>query len=282
MRSVLAAGRILQQFLSRLSPRRRRRAAMLSTPFPTSWRQVLSNSCAHYRRLPTALRNRFEDQVRLFVAERQITGVDVDVTDELRVLVAASAATLSVGWEDYDWSEVREVLLYPDSFGRDFAHGPDGDRAGVADPWGTVILSAPALIGSFEIPDDGYHLGIHEFAHLLDMDATRFDGNPSWLPEGRLREWELLRSEEMERMINGESVLDGYGALDPVEFLAVAMESFFERPVALRENHGRLYEMLASYLGQDPAAWEGNPSSVAMSASRGLPDTQHASKDTQE
>ena len=217
-------------------------------------------SSAHYRRRSFELRSRFEEQVGLFLAERRITGVNVEATDELRVLVAASAVTISVGWQDYDWSEVREVLLYRDSFGRDFAHGPDADSAGVAHPWGIVILSVPSLRDSFEIPDDGYHVGIHEFAHLLDVEATRFDGIPSWLSDRGIREWEQLRDREMERLQNGDSVLDEYGAFDRVEFLAVAMEGFFERPVALRENHRRLYEMLASYLHQDPAAWEDNPS----------------------
>lgn len=60
----------------------------------------------------------------------------------------------------------------------------------------------------------------------------------------------------MERLQNGDSVLDEYGAFDRVEFLAVAMESFFERPVALREKHRLLYELLASYLSQDPATWD--------------------------
>ena len=251
--SIVAAAR----FLSRLPfGRRRRRAAMASTPFPAGWRQILQASCAHYRRLPSELQRRFEGQVQLFVKGRRITGVDVEVTDELQVRVAASAVTLSVVGEYYDWAEVSEVLLYPDSFGRDFAHGPEGDHAGIADPWGTLILSVPAVVASFERAGDGYHVGIHEFAHLLDVEATRFDGIPSWLNDQGIREWERLRDEEMERLRSGDSVLDSYGAYDRVEFLAVAMEGFFERPVELRQNHRQLYQMLAGYLHQDPAAWQ--------------------------
>ena len=257
MRQALRGlGESVQRLLGRLISQRRRSAKLSSPPFPASWRDVLVTSCAHYRRLPPEFRRRFEEQVRSFVADRRITGVKVEVTDELRVLAAASAVTISVGWPDYDWSEAREVLLYPESFGRDFAHSPEADHAGVADPWGIVILSVPALRGSFERPDDGYHVGIHEFAHLLDVEATRFDGIPSWLSDRGIREWEQLRDEEMKRLQSGDSVLDEYGAFDRVEFLAVAMESFFERPVALREKHRELYEMLRSYLRQDPAAWQ--------------------------
>jgi Mlc titration factor MtfA (ptsG expression regulator) len=51
-------------------------------------------------------------------------------------------------------------------------------------------------------------------------------------------------------------VLDPYGADDPVEFLAVAVEAFFEAPLALRQRHRELYAILADYFAQDPAAWD--------------------------
>jgi Mlc titration factor MtfA (ptsG expression regulator) len=51
-------------------------------------------------------------------------------------------------------------------------------------------------------------------------------------------------------------VLDDYGAHDPVEFLAVAVEGFFEMPLAVRKRHRELYALLVLYFGQDPAAWD--------------------------
>ena len=67
------------------------------------------------------------------MAEKRVTGVDLDVTDELRLLVAASAVTLSVGWPDYEWDQLSEVLLYPDDFDRDYASGA-ADLTGQAHP----------------------------------------------------------------------------------------------------------------------------------------------------
>jgi len=78
------------------------------------------------------------------------------------------AVTLSVGWPEYEWDHLTEVLLYPDDFDRDYRFGGD-ERAGETHPWGTVILSVPALLESFEVPDDAFHVGLHEFAHLLDV-----------------------------------------------------------------------------------------------------------------
>jgi Mlc titration factor MtfA (ptsG expression regulator) len=238
-----------------LTSRRRRRQRVLSEPFPPPWRTVLDDWCDHYRRLPGPWRVRFEDDVRVFVAEKRITGVEAEVTDELRVLVAASAVTLSLGWPDYEWDQLTEVLLYPQDFDRDWTFGSK-EVSGQAHGWGTVILSVPTLRESFRDPHDGYHVGFHEFAHLLDMEQSLFDGIPVGLSAARAHEWVELARVEMDRLLRGRTVIDDYGAHDPVEFLAVAVEAFFESALALRARHREVYALLREYFGQDPAAWD--------------------------
>lgn len=239
----------------RSAARWRARRAALAAPFPEAWRTLLRRWCDHYNRLPDDLRARFEDDVRIFLAEKTVTGVGVEVAEEHRLLVAASAATLSLGWPAYDWEQLNEVLLYPDDFDRDYEFGAD-DMSGQAHPWGTVILSVPALCQSFRDPDDAYHVGFHEFAHLLDLEQTHFDGIPLGFGDDAARRWVEVREHEIPQMLRGESVLDEYGAHDPVEFLAVSVEAFFETALALRRNHGVLYELLVMYFQQDPAAWD--------------------------
>jgi MtfA peptidase len=235
--------------------RRTRRRAALAAPLPDPARALLLERYDHYDRLPPDWRRRFEDDVRIFVAEKRITGVGVEVTPELRLLAAASAVTVSLGWPDYEWDQLTEVLLYPQDFDRDYRFGGN-ELSGETHPWGTVILSVPSLRESFEDPDDGFHVGIHEFAHLLDTSHSHFEGIPPGLDAGRSREWLEIAEREMERLRRGKSVLDGYGAHDPVEFLAVAVEGFFEMPLALRKRHRELYAILVEYFGQDPAAWD--------------------------
>jgi Mlc titration factor MtfA (ptsG expression regulator) len=237
------------------SARWRRRQAALAAPFPEAWRELLLARYDHYDRLSDDLRARFEDDLRLFLAEARITGVGLEVTDELRLLVAASAVTLSLGWPDYEWEQLTEVLLYPDDFDRDYEIGHD-ELAGQAHPWGSVILSVPALRESFEDPDDAYHVGLHEFAHLLDVEHTHFDGIPGGLDDAHVERYVELREKEMERLRRGKSALDEYGAHDPVEFFAVAVEAFFEAALETRRRHRELYELLAGYFRQDPAAWD--------------------------
>ncbi len=232
-----------------------RRRALLAAPFPESWRSFLLERCDAYARLPADPRARFERGVRLFLGDKRISGVEVEVGDEERLLVAASAVTLSLSWPDYGWPQVSEVLLYPQDFDRDYSF-ERAELAGQAHGWGTLILSVPTLHESFQVADDAYHVGYHEFAHLLDLAQTQFDGIPAGMPEERAREWLDVVEKEMDRLRRGKSVIDPYGAEDPVEFWPVSVEAFFEVPQALRRRHREVYALLCEYFGQDPAAWD--------------------------
>jgi Mlc titration factor MtfA (ptsG expression regulator) len=223
--------------------------------FPEEWAAFLREHSAHHRRLPRRLRRTFEQEVKRFVAGRRITPIQTDVDDPLRLLVAASAVTLSVGWGPYKWSEVSEVLLYPDDFDREYGIG-GRELAGIAHVWGTVILSVPSLWHSFICDDDdSYHLGFHEFAHLLTFERGLHTAIPVGLPSARIPLWENVQARELERVAAGDSIIDRY-SLQPSEFFPCAVEAFFQRPIALRHGHRKLYAFLAGYFHQNPALWE--------------------------
>jgi Mlc titration factor MtfA (ptsG expression regulator) len=88
------------------------------------------------------------------------------------------------------------------------------------------------------------------------MDEARFAEIPPGLDPAQGREWSELVAAEMDRVRRGKSALDPYAAESAVEFLAVAVEAFFEIPLELRGRHREVYAILAAYFRQDPAAWD--------------------------
>lgn len=246
----------LAAVLPRWLTRSQRRILLPTTSFPDAWRAMLSRRWRLYRGLPDDLRQECELQIQAFLSGKRITGVEIAVTDEVRVLVAASAAIVSAGWAGFDWPQVTEVLVYPQSFDADDYSFATSASAGQAHPWGIVILSVPTLLRSFGKPEDGFHVGIHEFVHLLDLERGEFDGLPLGFGRERSARWERLRAREEKRVLQGRSALRPYALTNRVEFLAVAAEAFFQTPVELRQSSPRLYATLADYLRQDPAAWK--------------------------
>src|SRR4029453_9432975 len=141
----------------------------------------------------------------------------------------------------------------PQAFDRDYSFDQP-DLLGLAHPWGTVILSVPALLESFEDPWDGFHVGLHEFAHLLSPAQTQMGAVPVGLSAARAQEWLDVVEKERDRLRRGKSVMDSYGEESPEEFLAVAIEAFYETSLALRMRHRDVYAILSEFFRQDPAA----------------------------
>jgi Mlc titration factor MtfA (ptsG expression regulator) len=205
------------RLFSFLAPGRHEREAVLAQPLPEPLQRLLAQRFKHYRRLPAEVRAEFNRQLQVFLAEKPVTPVKARVTGEIRLLAAASAVTLTAGWPGYTWDQLSEVLIYPKGFDEDYrfheANRVDDGRgrryrshlAGQAHPWGVVILSKPALTQSFAGATEGQHVGLHEFAHLLDLARSEFDGVPSYLDDGAVQEWKTLLAKEQERLSHGDS-----------------------------------------------------------------------------
>ncbi|MBT7951867.1 MAG: hypothetical protein HN764_09610, partial [Gammaproteobacteria bacterium] len=73
-------------------------------------------------------------------------------------------------------------------------------------------------------------------------------------------DWAAVLSKEYESLLirvnkGTNSVIDGYGAVSPPEFFAVATESFFEKPRQMKTKLPELYEQLEKFYHLDPASW---------------------------
>ena len=226
-------------------------------PFPKKWSALLEEHVNFYRRLDPAEKERFERWVQSFLLNCEITGIGVEVEDLDRLLVASSAAIPIFGFPNWTrYPNLREVLLYPDTFSDDtFAtEGEDRDVLGMVG-WGymngKMILSKPALRLGFEQTGRS-NVGIHEFVHLLDKSDGSTDGLPEYLLDRQYSiPWLDLIRKEMEAIREGESEVGDYGSTNPSEFLAVAAEFFFQRPHHLEKEHPELFEMLERIFKQD-------------------------------
>jgi Mlc titration factor MtfA (ptsG expression regulator) len=248
--------------------RQRRRRRLLSQPFPEAWMAFLQDNVTLYNRLSTAEQARLRDDLRIFLAEREWEGCGgLEMTDEIKVTVAALACLLLLGIEHDYFSRVQTILVYPGGYrveqqepiGENMTLEGEVDRAGEAHYRGPVVLSWDEVLHDARHPGAGRNLVIHEFAHQLDMLDGAIDGTPPLRDRRQVRRWHKVMSAEYRRLIDEAeegrpTLLDEYGTENEAEFFAVATECFFNRPVALADEHPRLYTLLRDYFRQDPAA----------------------------
>ncbi len=251
---ALAAGIGYFYFATRRFFRRRQ---ILREPFPSEWRVHLEKYIPFYRGLDTQGRGHFETDVRIFLQEQYIYGLRGEsVSDEIRVLIAASAAILGFGLPDWDWPVVRDILVYPTAFDEDYDIQGGNPLAGIVHQQGPIIFSQRDLKHGFCKPADGLHVGIHELAHVLDMATGAADGIPAGLKWVATAPWIRIMSDRLQKVQKGEirKVLRPYAGVNAAEFFAVAVEAFFEKPRELKKQDSDLYDVLSRYFNQDTAA----------------------------
>jgi MtfA peptidase len=233
----------------------RKRNTVAVTALSDSQRQILVDHVDFYNRLDDTRKKEFEDRVQQFLAQVRIVGVKTTVEETDRVLVAASAIIPIFGFSNWEYMNLNEVLLYPDSFNRDFEQqGDDRNTLGMvgSGPFQNVmILSQHELRQGFLNKTGKTNTAIHEFVHLVDKTDGSVDGIPEFLVDRKyILPWLELMHKEIKKIMANRSDINPYGATNEAEFFAVVSEYFFERPDLLESKHPELYELLAKIFRQ--------------------------------
>lgn len=239
---------------------RRRWRKLAAQPLPPAWRGYLERHVPLFSRLDPADQTAFLDRLKGFLGTKRFFGAQgFEITDEVRVVVAASAVRLVLHLDLSYYDRLRELVVYPYDFVN--PRNADAIHLGEAHRFGTVVLSWPAVLRGLADPDDGHDTAVHEFAHVLDLRDGAFDGAPPLRAREDYRCWAQVLRAHFERLQAGDpdalTVLRPYGAKDPAEFFAVATEAFFERPALLRDRAPDLYRVLRRFYGYDPPAHAG-------------------------
>jgi len=246
-----------------------RRERLRSLPLPADWERHVERNLSFFDQLPTRDRRELFGHTQVLLAEKHFEGCDgLVLTDEMRVTIAAYAAMLLLHREADYYSRLTSILVYPG------AYVVEGERYRGDGIWddepevrlgqtsgrlGVVVVAWEDVPRGSTAGADGHNVVLHEFAHQLDYEDGAMNGAP--LLEPALREvWSRVFATEfasLERALDaGEAtILRPYAAKNPVEFFAVATELFFHCAARLRQHHAALYELLAGYYKQDPAAW---------------------------
>ncbi len=237
----------------------RRRRKILAQPFTAEWEAILQREVLFFRALDPESQKRFRRELQVFLGEKRITGIKMELDITTRVLIAASAIIPIFGFPDWEWDQISEILVYPDRFDNQFSFDSGGQRhtlgmVGSGALNRLMILSAPDLLNGFRNPGDKRNVGLHEFAHLVDKSDGTIDGLPAvGLDRAAIGPWIDLVRRKMDEIRRGESDIDPYGLTNEAEFFAVASEYFFERPGIMERKHPELHAMLSRVFNQNLA-----------------------------
>jgi Mlc titration factor MtfA (ptsG expression regulator) len=244
----------------------KRRETLLKTPLSAGQREAVHRNVPYVATLSSEDRRELEGHIQVFLAEKRFEGcAGLELTDEIKLTVAAQACILLLHRETDYYPGVESILVYPSTYVvknvRQMLGGVsvEGDQARVGESWvrGVVVLAWDAVTKGARDPHDGHNVVFHEFAHQLDADGSSdsFASRSSYVAFARAlgAEYEELVRRVLEHR---PTDIDAYGATNPAEFFAVVTEAFFERSAQLEQEHPELYSVLRDFYRQDPAARE--------------------------
>jgi Mlc titration factor MtfA (ptsG expression regulator) len=229
------------------------------SPFSVEWRNILSEKVFFYNGLDENDKMQFESRIQRFLLNHKVTGVNTEVSQTDKLLVAASAIIPIFRFKDWKYSNLKEVLLYPNMFNHNFeTDGKDRNLLGMVGTGfmeGTMILSIPSLHLGFSNESDKKNTAIHEFVHLIDKMDGEIDGVPnSLLSKQYVIPWLDLMNQKIDEVYNHKTDINPYGGTNRAEFFAVTSEYFFERPKLLKQKHPKLYELLEDIFNTNMSA----------------------------
>lgn len=248
---------------------KQRRKRVMQRSFPPLWNALVENSLPMYARLSPEQRRQLQAHIQVFLAEKQFIGcAGLQVTAEMRVTIAAIACLLLLNGRGNYFPNLRSILLYPGAYWATETTSSDGyiveekRVARLGESWvqDQVVLSWDQVLHDRSDWQDGQNVVLHEFAHQLDQEDGKAEGVPILEQRSDYEPWAKVMTQEYQRLCQEvqrglKTVMDQYGTTNPAEFFAVATETFFEKPAALRQHSPALYDLLQHYYQLDPMQW---------------------------
>jgi len=234
-------------------------------------RKILTARSVLYNRLPPDLKTNLEGLMHVFLHEVafEVKGFD-EVTEEMRICVAAEACVLILGRGYESYFKLKRVKIWKE---------PLKDERGEFAGWAgrrNVSLHWDAVLHGMKWGDDNHNVILHEFAHVLDKAD---DGVAQSIPVAvdslvDRSKWEEVIAREYPRIKAAHKArrahtIDEYALSTEAEFFSCATESFFERPKELKKYNAEIYGIMRDYYGLNPVEW------ILLSPSQ-TPSTQPA------
>ncbi len=228
----------------------RHRIVLFPKRFNSTQRTHISLNSQFYTDLTLANKKYFEHRVLNFIESFEFVSREgVKITEEIKLLIAASAIKLTFGYRHYIFSSINIIIVYPKNYFSPFGNQQHKGETNLR--YKVVVFSLQDFKEGIKIVDDNLNLGLHEFTHAMHFSfMSSGNSSASYFKKhyNNLLEF-MVDKAEQQKLVN-TGYLREYAFENEFEFLAVLVEHFFETPEKFKQKLPQLFlkiEKLLNY-----------------------------------
>ena len=217
---------------------------------------ILKNNFSFYNKLTDAHKEVFEHRVAMFIKDKYFIGRNgLMITEDMRILVSATAVMLTFGFRDFYIGLISKILIYPGAF---YSKTNKKHHKGEFNPMlKTLVFSWKDFEQGYDISNDKLNLGIHEFAHAIHLNSMKERDVSSTLFSDSFKELTklLTTKESLRKNLIESKYFRDYAYTNQYEFIAVLIETFIETPIEFRSQFPEVYCKTKQMLNFDFAGY---------------------------
>ena len=217
---------------------------------PDSHRALLQGNFTFYKRLPDEKKSQFDHRAFKFLEKYEFVGLEIEVTEEMKTLLAGYYVMLTFGMRKYLVDNFKKIIIHPSvyySSQTDNYHKGEYNRVLKA-----VVFSWEDFSSGHENKNDNVNLALHEFTHVLHWNALRSNEMSAIVFYDEFREiFEIFKNEQKMQAIMETGYLRNNAYENQFEFLSVILEHFFESPEIFKARLPDLFERTRKMINYD-------------------------------
>ena len=212
---------------------------------------VLKSKYKFYNKLSYKRQAYFEHRVHVIISRFIFIGKDIVVTDEMKVIIAATLVKLTFGLRDYKIKSVERIIFYPEAFysqtNKTYHKGEFnlGLKA--------LVFSWKDVLHGYHIEDDNINLAVHEFTHAIHLyylSVRRHSTSAAIFLDSYVELTNMLeKNTQLKIKLVNSQFLRDYAFTNQFEFLSVVIETFIESPQAFKSQFPQIYNKVKTMLG---------------------------------
>lgn len=210
----------------------------------------------YYANLDSLQQRVFRSRVNQFSKQRTFVGLGGQaITDSVKSYISSFAIQLTLGLNDYMFPYYKDIVVYPSA--AEISPVLVDDRAafksGEIHIDGKILFNFSKLVEGEKIVDDGFNIGIHEFAKALLFENFVKNESYDFIDDSIMDLWTSHAADQLVAIRDGvPSIFRKPMKSNFEDLFAVVTECFFEKSEAFRTELPELYVIHSKILKQDP------------------------------